>query len=547
MLRVYACIVQEHDFRLVVVAGIICLLAAFTAFTAFDRARAGGKRRHAWLALTAFVSGTGIWSTHFVAMLAYQPHLPIGYDLPLTLLSIAAAILITGAGWHMAMREERWAAGLGGAIAGSGIATMHYIGMSAVKVGGLWVWDETYVLVSVLIGIALSALALADHRRRPSLFPWRSAMLFTLAICGLHFTAMAAASIYPDPQFAVPAEAISGETLTVIVVAMAAIILSISFVMVLVDRKLARHAAEETQRLRAFADAAIEGLIVVDGEQVIDANRSFLDLSGYARRRDLPSRLGDLFPQLFPALAPAGENAKALECRLVRADGSICDVEVLLRPVSWRGLDRRVLAVRDISERKHAAARIAHLAYHDTLTGLPNRAVFNEHLARQVERAAMAGEPLAVLCLDLDGFKTINDLYGHPAADELLVAVALLLRSIRPRQRAGRPPRRRRVRHCPAGRQPAGPCQPAVGTDRRGAHPALRHCRRKRADQRQHRRRRLPRRRGEPERPRQECRSRTLPGQGGRARPHALLRGGDGRGAAPAPPARGGPAPGDRE
>src|SRR6188768_2216440 len=161
MLRVYACIVQDHDFRLVIVAGIICLLAAFTAFTAFDRARAGGKRRYAWLALTAFVSGTGIWSTHFVAMLAYQPDLPIGYDLPLTLLSIAAAILITGAGWQMAMREERWAAGFGGAIAGSGIATMHYIGMSAVKVGGLMVWDETYVLLSVLTGIALSALAMA--------------------------------------------------------------------------------------------------------------------------------------------------------------------------------------------------------------------------------------------------------------------------------------------------------------------------------------------------------------------------------------------------
>ena len=286
------------------------------------------------------------------------------------------------------------------------------------------------MLLSVLIGISLSALAMAYHRRRPSLFPWRPALLFTLAICGLHFTAMTAAAIYPDPQYAVPAEAISGDTLTVGVVAMAAIILSISFVMVWVDRKLARHAAEETQRMRAFADAAIEGLIVVDGEQVVDANRSFLDLSGYARRRDLPPRLGDLFPRLFPAPVPSGVDAKAFESRLMRADGSICDVEVLLRPLSWRGAERRVLAVRDISERKRAEARIAHLAYHDTLTGLPNRSVFNEHLARHVERADIAGEPLAVLCLDLDGFKTVNDLYGHPAADELLVGVANALRSI---------------------------------------------------------------------------------------------------------------------
>ena len=77
MLRVYTCIVHEHDFRLVLVAGIICLLAALTAFALLERARAAGRRRGAWLALTAFVSGTGIWSTHFVAMLAFQPQLPI--------------------------------------------------------------------------------------------------------------------------------------------------------------------------------------------------------------------------------------------------------------------------------------------------------------------------------------------------------------------------------------------------------------------------------------------------------------------------------------
>ena len=90
MLRVYTCIAGEHDIRLVVVAGIICLLASLTAFAIFGQARASPRRRGAWLALTAFVSGTGIWSTHFVAMLAYQPSLPIGYDLWLTRLSVTS-------------------------------------------------------------------------------------------------------------------------------------------------------------------------------------------------------------------------------------------------------------------------------------------------------------------------------------------------------------------------------------------------------------------------------------------------------------------------
>ncbi|HEV2817540.1 MAG TPA: EAL domain-containing protein [Allosphingosinicella sp.] len=429
MLRVYTCIVHEHDFRLVILAGIICLLAAVTAFSILDRARADERRRAAWLALAAFVSGTGIWSTHFVAMLAYQPDLPVGYDFGLTLLSVAAAILITGAGWWAALRGTRLAALAGGALLGVGIGTMHYIGMSAVKLAGWLVWDRNYVIVSVLIGILLSAAALAEHRRKPALIPWRPALLFTLAICGLHFTAMAAAGIYPDPQLLVPAEAIGSGTLTVAVAAMALIILSISFATVLFDRKLARNAAEEAQRIKAFADAAIEGLVVIDGREVVDANRSFLTLAGYDGLDALPKALADLFPELDPHALAVGSDGAVTECRLTGAGDRECDVEILLRPLHWRGVERRVLAVRDISERKEAAARIAHLAYHDALTGLPNRAVFGDHLARQVDRAVEAREPVAVLCVDLDGFKAVNDMLGHPAGDELLIEVAHRLRA----------------------------------------------------------------------------------------------------------------------
>src|SRR5919107_1919067 len=130
MLRVYACLTGEHDFRLVLVAGTICLLAAFTAFSIFEQARRAQQRQWAWTALAGFVAGTGIWATHFVAMLAYPPPLPIGYDLHLTLLSIAAAILITGAGWSTGLRGGRGSNLAAGSVIGTGIGTMHYIGMA---------------------------------------------------------------------------------------------------------------------------------------------------------------------------------------------------------------------------------------------------------------------------------------------------------------------------------------------------------------------------------------------------------------------------------
>jgi diguanylate cyclase (GGDEF)-like protein/PAS domain S-box-containing protein len=429
MLRVYSCIAGEHDLRLVLVAGLICLLAAITSFSIFEQARRAVRARWAWIGLAGFVAGTGIWATHFVAMLAYRPHLPIGYDLPLTLVSIAAAILITGAGWTAALRSGRAGTLAAGTVIGAGIGTMHYIGMAAVKLPGRFAWDGAMVGASLLIGIALSAAALAEHRRRPQALPWRPALLFTLAICGLHFTAMAAASIFPDARLSVPPAAIDENVLTLAVVAMALVILAIGFLMVLFDRKLARNAIEEARRLRTFADAAVEGLVVVDGERIVDANRSFLRLAGFDSLGDAPERLSDLLIEVNLGTLSMAPDAPPAECRLLRADGETREVELLLRPLAWRGAELRILAVRDISERKEAAERIAHLAFHDALTGLPNRAVFTDHLARIVAKSGECDEPVAVLCIDLDGFKAVNDIYGHPAGDALLIAVAQRLRA----------------------------------------------------------------------------------------------------------------------
>ena len=149
--------------------------------------------------------------------------------------------------------------------------------------------------------------------------PWRAALLFTLAICGLHFTAMAAAGIYPGPVDAMPGRMIGSGTLTAAVIAMAAIILSISFAMVVFDRKLIRNSADEARRIRAFADAAIEGLVVIDGERVVDANRSFLQLAGYDELAAMPATLSALFAGFDPLAIPAGSESVASECRLIGA------------------------------------------------------------------------------------------------------------------------------------------------------------------------------------------------------------------------------------
>lgn len=119
--------------------------------------------------------------------------------------------------------------------------------------------------------------------------------------------------------------------------------------------------------------------------------------------------------------------------RLVRLDGKTLEVEAAAMSISYRGKAAMQLVLRDVTERKALEERLAHQAYHDTLTSLPNRALFLERLEKALSRSKKRGERLGILFLDLDGFKLINDSLGHETGDNLLVAAAAHLAScVRP-------------------------------------------------------------------------------------------------------------------
>ena len=128
MLEVLSCIGTEHDLRLVALAALVCLFACYTTVELLSRARvAVGRKRAGWALAAGTVAGSGVWATHFVAMLAFRSALPITYDVGLTALSILAAILLATAGFAVALTTSFRL--LGGAIVGAAVATMHFLGM----------------------------------------------------------------------------------------------------------------------------------------------------------------------------------------------------------------------------------------------------------------------------------------------------------------------------------------------------------------------------------------------------------------------------------
>ena len=432
MLTVYNCIMTAHDLRLVGLAAVICALASFTAISLLHHVRrSSGQMRLMWLAVSATSTGSGIWATHFIAMLAFSPGLPTAYNIVLTIFSLIAAIFLTGTGLAVAVmanwRAGAWLGGamVGGAMVGGGIAAMHYTGMAAFEIQGRIEWDPTLVAVSIALGGLIGAVALPVGLRGDGL-KWKllGALLLTLAICSHHFTAMGAATIVPDPTIEFSATALPSGWLAIAVALASFIIIALALAGVAIEMRDRRRVEIEFDRMRGLANAAVEGLLVCEGDSIVTVNNSFADLVGTPAECMACARLEQCFPDEGTRLKLFERPNQPVEGDLLHADGSMTPVELILRPVDYGGKPHHVIAVRDLQARKQAEQHIRFLAHHDSLTGVPNRSTFNKKLDQEIESALETGRRLAVLCLDLDRFKEVNDLFGHAAGDAALQAVA---------------------------------------------------------------------------------------------------------------------------
>src|SRR6202043_1799254 len=155
----------------------------------------------------------------------------------------------------------------------------------------------------------------------------------------------------------------------------------------------------------------------------VSVNTSFASLTGLSVSSLVGVRLESCFPDKAARARLMSGGNQTVETNLRHLDGSLTPVELILRPIVFAGRPHHVVAVRDLQARKEAEQHIHYLAHHDALTSLPNRSHFNARLDQELA-ALKKGVSLAVLCLDLDRFKEVNDLFGHAAGDTVLQAVA---------------------------------------------------------------------------------------------------------------------------
>jgi diguanylate cyclase len=260
----------------------------FTAISLLHHVRrCSGRARLIWLIVSATTTGFGIWATHFIAMLAFEPGVPNAYNIALTFLSLIAAIVLTTVGFAVALTSDvRASAWLGGAIVGAGIAAMHSPGMAAFEIQGRILWDPTLVVASVVLGAIFgsAALPIGLHEGRVH---WRllGALLLTLAICSHHFTAMGAAALLPDPTILVPDTALPSGLLAVAMALATLIIIALALAGAAIEMRDRRRGELEAERMRGLANAAVEGLLVCDVDKIVTVNNSFVQLVGSSADR----------------------------------------------------------------------------------------------------------------------------------------------------------------------------------------------------------------------------------------------------------------------
>ncbi|TMV45562.1 EAL domain-containing protein [Paenibacillus mesophilus] len=430
----------SYDKWLVVFSYVVAVAASYTVLDLAGRiSTSKGRGRWLWLVFGAVAMGMGIWSMHFVGMLAFTLPVPVAYDLVTVVLSVAVAMAASFIALYVVGQSKVTVRQLlgGGVLLAVGISAMHYIGMAAMLID--IEYDPIYFTLSIAIALtaSIAALWLAFYFRQGGERGegWKklgSGLVMGAAVVGMHYTGMMAADFHLGGRSELAsgmvldqkrlAYFISGGTLFT---------LGLSLLGIFISRKFSHKESEMNEHekwYKSLYENNQDGIITVNlHNQIIGFNPAASKITGLPGSLLLHQSIDAILPVIAEEerertrglfLKSFSGEMQVYETAIIHRGGHRVELSVVNVPVKLDGqVVGNYIIARDVTEEKRTKEKIQYLAYHDELTGLPNRRMFNRVLSETIERESAR---FAVMVMDIDRFKMINDSLGHTYGDLLL-------------------------------------------------------------------------------------------------------------------------------
>lgn len=433
-------LIGSHHIHLVIISVLVAIVASYAAINLISRITAN-TMRDKWLLLgSSVLMGGGIWTMHFIGMLAFHLGIPVMYNIVLVIVSFGLAVVSSIISfWFFVKRNNLFLSSL---IMGLGIVGMHYTGMKSMVMAA----EVTYepILFAISIGIAIVAsrhalLALSKYRNGKISGKIGSSIFLGIAVSSMHYAGMSATKFTSHVhEHGNPNGLYSGTPLAIA----SGLFIFLSLLVILktshMDELYTWKLKESEERNRRLVEQSPIGIAIHKSGILTYVNPAGMKIMGADTPEDLVNRnvLDFMHPDFHETVKARWmkvieqkEALEPLEEKMIRLDKQIIDVEITGIPITNNGETLVQVFFQDITDRKRAEKLVYQLAYHDSLTKLPNRRLFLERLNETLIDLESSHRTIAVMFIDLDGFKKVNDTLGHDAGDLLLIDVAKRLTS----------------------------------------------------------------------------------------------------------------------